>query len=114
MLTEGLSKLPKSVVLAVIVASIVAFILEVLRIVTKNKLPLSPMAIGLAFVLDFKSAFCMFAGAFLFWLLGVGRVKEENARGNLWVENHEPICAGLIAGGSLMGILDILVGVFVL
>lgn len=113
-LTEGLSKLPKSVVLAVIVASIVAFILEVLRIVTKNKLPLSPVALGLAFVLDFKSAACMFAGAFLFWLLGVGRIKEENAHGNLWVENHEPICAGIIAGASLMGILDILVGVFLM
>ncbi|MBC7820860.1 MAG: OPT/YSL family transporter [Planctomycetaceae bacterium] len=113
-LTEGLSKLPQSVVLAVIIASITAFILEVLRIVTKNRFPLSPVALGLAFVLDFKSAGCMFAGSFLFWLLGVGRVKEEKSRGNLWVENHEPICAGIIAGASLMGILDILVGVFLL
>lgn len=114
LLTEGLHNLSPSIIKAVIVAALAGLILEILRITSKNKLPLSPMAIGLAFVLDFKSAFCMFAGAFLFWLLGVGRVKEENARGNLWVENHEPICAGLIAGGSLMGILDILVGVFVL
>lgn len=113
-LTEGLSKLPSSVVTAVIVASVAALILEVLRIVTKNRLPLSPMALGLAFVIDFKSASCMFLGAFLFWLLGVGRLKEEKAHGNLWVENHEPICAGVIAGASLMGILDILVGVFLL
>ncbi len=113
-LTEGLSKLPQSVVIAVIIASLVAFVLEVLRIVTKNKVPLSPVALGLAFVLDFKSAACMFAGAFLFWILGVGRIKEENAHGNLWVENHEPICAGIIAGASLMGILDIVVGVFLL
>lgn len=113
-LTEGLNKLPSSVVTAVIVASVAALILEVLRIVTKNKLPLSPVALGLAFVIDFKSASCMFLGSFLFWLLGVGRIKEENAHGNLWVENHEPICAGIIAGASLMGILDILVGVFLL
>lgn len=113
-LTEGLNKLPSSVVTAVIVASVAALILEVLRIVTKNKLPLSPVALGLAFVIDFKSASCMFLGSFLFWLLGVGRIKEENAHGNLWVENHEPICAGVIAGASLMGILDILVGVFLL
>ena len=113
-LTEGLSKLPQSVVVAVIIASFVAFVLEGLRIVTKNKVPLSPVALGLAFVLDFKSAACMFAGAFLFWILGVGRIKEENAHGNLWVENHEPICAGIIAGASLMGILDIVVGVFLL
>ena len=113
-LTEGLSKLPQSVVIAVVIASFVALVLEVLRIVTKNKVPLSPVALGLAFVLDFKSAACMFAGAFLFWILGVGRIKEENANGNLWVENHEPICAGIIAGASLMGILDIVVGVFLL
>lgn len=113
-LTEGLSKLPSSVITAVIVASVAALILEVLRIVTKNRLPLSPMALGLAFVIDFKSAFCMFLGAFLFWLLGVGRIHGKAAEGNLWVENHEPICAGIIAGASLMGILDILVGVFLL
>ena len=85
-----------------------------LRIVSKNKLPLSPVAMGLAFVIDFRSSLCMFSGAFLFWLLGVGRIKEEDAHGNLWVENHEPICAGIIAGASLMGILDTLVGVFLL
>ena len=113
-LTEGLSKLPKSVVLAVIIASFTALVLELLRITTKNRVPLSPVALGLSFVLDFKSAACMFAGSFLFWILGVGRVKEEHAHGNLWVENHEPICAGIIAGASLMGILDILVGVFLL
>ena len=110
-LTKGLSQLPHSVVVAVIVACVAAFLLEVLRIVTKNKLPLSPVAIGLAFVIDFQSAFCMSSGAFLFWLLGVGRIKHEEARGNLWVENHEPICAGLIAGAALMGICDMIVAV---
>ena len=114
LLTEGLHNLSPSIVTAVIVASVAGLVLEILRILMKNKLPLSPIAIGLAFVLDFRSSFCMFAGAFLFWLLGVGRIKEENAHGNLWVENHEPICAGIIAGASLMGILDILVGVFLL
>lgn len=114
LLTEGLHNLSPSIVKAVIVASIAGLVLELLRIISKNRLPLSPIAIGLAFVLDFRSAFCMFAGAFLFWLLGVGRIKEEKAHGNLWVENHEPICAGIIAGGSLMGILDILVKVFLL
>lgn len=113
-LTEGLHNLPKSCVTAVIVASLAALILEVLRIVSKNKLPLSPVAIGLAFVIDFKSSACMFTGALLFWMLGVGRVKEENAANNLWVQNHEPICAGIIAGASLMGITEALVTVFLL
>lgn len=120
-LTAGLDKLPKSIQLAVIVASVVAILLEIGRIVTKNRLPLSPVAMGLAFVIDFRSSLCMFAGAFLFWLLGVGRVKETPNDGeeeltpdNLWVQNHEPICAGIIAGASLMGIADTLVTVFLM
>lgn len=114
LLSKGLDQLPRSVVTAVIVASAVALVLEIGRIVTKNKLPISPVAIGLAFVIDFKSAFCMWLGAFLFWLLGVGRIPEEKGHGNLWIENHEPICAGIIAGASLMGIADIVVSVFLL
>jgi uncharacterized oligopeptide transporter (OPT) family protein len=113
-LTEGLSSLPSSVIKAVIVASLSALVLEVLRIRAHNKFPLSPMAIGLAFVIDFRSVFCMFMGALIFWLLGVGRTAREGDSGNIWVDNHEPICAGLIAGTSLMGIADILVAVFLL
>jgi uncharacterized oligopeptide transporter (OPT) family protein len=113
-LTEGLHKLPKSAIMAVIVASISALILEVLRIVSKNKLPLSPVAIGLAFVIDFKSSACMFAGALIFWLLGVERLKGPAAVNNIWVQNHEPICAGIVAGASIMGIIDALVSVFLL
>ncbi len=114
LLSEGLNKLPPSVVTAVAIASGIALVLEITRLATKNRLPLSPVAIGLAFVIDFKSAFCMWLGAFLFWLLGVGRIPEEKGHGNLWIENHEPICAGIIAGASLMGIADIVVSVFLL
>lgn len=113
-LTKGLSQLPTSVVMAVIVASLAALILEILRIMSKNRLPLSPIAMGLAFVIDFRSSLCMFAGAFLFWLLGRRRPNQAGPTKNFWAENHEPICAGIIAGASLMGILDILVGVFLL
>jgi uncharacterized oligopeptide transporter (OPT) family protein len=113
-LTEGMENLPKSIRIAVLVAAVSALVLEVLRIVSKNRLPLSPVAIGLAFVIDFRSSFCMFIGALGFWIMGVGRVKEEEAQSNLWVQNHEPICAGIIAGASLMGIADAMVTVFLL
>lgn len=113
-LTEGLHKLPKSAVTAVIVACVSALILEILRIVSKNKLPLSPVAIGLAFVIDFKSSACMFAGALIFWMLGVERLKGTAAANNIWVQNHEPLCAGIIAGASMMGIAEALVTVFLL
>ncbi len=45
-LTEGFHKLPSSVVMAVIVASITGLVLEILRIASKNKFPISPVAIG--------------------------------------------------------------------
>lgn len=114
MLTAGLNNLPSSVMTAVIVASLSAFVLEVLRIRSRNKLPLSPVAIGLAFVIDFKYAFCLFMGSFVFWVLGVGRTRPEDAHKNIWVQNHEPICAGIIAGASLMGIADAVVAAFLL
>ena len=113
-LTKGFKELSQSAMVAMVVASVLALILEIMRIASKNKFPLSPVAIGLAFVVDFKSSLCMFAGSLIFWLLGVGRIKEEDAKGNLWVENCEPICAGLIAGTSLMGIADMLVSTFLL
>ncbi|RLS52572.1 MAG: OPT family oligopeptide transporter [Planctomycetota bacterium] len=113
-LTEGFDKLPPSVVTAVIIASLAALVLEILRIASRNKFPLSPVAMGLAFVIDFKSSLCMFAGSLIFWLLGVGRIKEEEAPNHFWVQNFEPVCAGIIAGASLMGIADMLVAVFLL
>lgn len=113
-LTKGLSELSHSAMIAMCVASVVALILEIMRIASKNKFPLSPVAIGLAFVVDFKSSLCMFAGSLIFWLLGVGRIKEEEAPNHFWIQNYEPICAGIIAGASLMGIADMLVAVFLL
>jgi len=45
----------------------------------------------------------------------VGREKTEpEMPRKLWVENHQPICAGVIAGAALMGILDAVVASFVL
>jgi uncharacterized oligopeptide transporter (OPT) family protein len=111
-LTEGLFQLPNSAVIAIVVAAVAGIGLELGRIFTKNKLPISPVALGLAFVLDFKSSVCMFAGAVFFWAMGVGRHTKEKAEGNFWVQNHEAICAGIIAGAGLMGIADIAVEVF--
>jgi hypothetical protein len=32
----------------------------------------------------------------------------------LWIDTHDPICAGIIAGAALIGIGDVLVKVFLL
>ena len=46
----------------------------------------------------------MFLGAFLFWMCGRVWKSEESSMNKVVVQNQEPICAGVIAGGALTGI----------
>jgi len=103
-----------SILKAVIAGAVIAVAMQVSRLVSKGRFPLSPVAIGLAFVLRFNYAFIMFLGAFIFWCLGLGRVSEENAKKSLILDNHEPICAGVIAGVATLGIVNAVVTAFVL
>jgi len=112
-LTKGFNQLPDSVVWAIVVASFVGLVFEVSRIATKGRFLLSPVAMGLAFVIHFYYALAFFLGALIFWLAGVGRKKAET-HPNLITQNHEPICAGIIAGAALMGIVDACVAAFIL
>lgn len=73
----------------------------------------SPVAIGLGFVLNPDSSLWMFLGSFFFWVMHKVYSQKEGSFGKkLWVLAREPICAGLIAGAALVGIGDIVVGVF--
>ncbi|MFM9996862.1 MAG: OPT family oligopeptide transporter [Phycisphaerales bacterium] len=113
-LTKGLGELAPSVQYAVVVGALIGLALEITRIATRGKFLLSPIGLGLAFVINFQSAIAMFLGAFFFWLMGVGRNRPESAPKSTWIENHEPICAGVIAGAALMGIADAVITAFVL
>jgi uncharacterized oligopeptide transporter (OPT) family protein len=107
--------LTRSIVISMIVAAFAGLIMEVLRIKTRGRFPLSPLAIGLGVVIPPASTIAMFAGAFLFYWMGKKHKKAEGTPGHaLWIGAHEPICAGLIAGAALIGIGDILVKVFLL
>jgi hypothetical protein len=56
----------------------------------------------------------MFLGAFVFWLAG-RKWKQAGTWGHrIIVDNQEPICAGIIAGGALTGITAIIIDQFVL
>jgi uncharacterized oligopeptide transporter (OPT) family protein len=110
----GGALLTRSIVWSMIIAACAALVMEVLRIRTRNRFPLSPLAIGLGVVLPPDSSLMLFAGAALFWLLGRRYGAQPESQGyRLWVDSLEPICAGLIAGAALIGIGDILVKVFV-
>ncbi|XXY12774.1 OPT family oligopeptide transporter [Sorangium sp. So ce216] len=140
-LMKGLDFLHPTANAAVLVGAIVGVVVEVTKQVTKNRFPLSAVALGLAFILNFTDIWSMFLGSFVFWLLDRRAVawhrrREQEARmsttgpGGLveapppppvkrpWyalaAENTEAICAGVIAGGSLMGIGLSVLGVLVL
>ena len=112
---KGGTPIPGSAVWSMIIAAVVGLVFEVARLATKGKFPLSPLAIGLGVVIPPDSTMAMFAGALFFWLMHRKYGEQKESTGHkVWVDTHEPICAGLIAGAALLGILDKLVEVFLL
>jgi putative OPT family oligopeptide transporter len=104
-LADGLSNLKFSAQMAALVGVLVGVVLEMVRIATKNRFPLSPVGIGLGFIIPFSTCLSMFAGSFLFWVVEKLYSDKESKMNQVVVQNQEPICAGLIAGGALMGIV---------
>ncbi|MBT9493144.1 MAG: OPT/YSL family transporter, partial [Paucibacter sp.] len=111
LIAKGLQGLPASALVAMLVAFVSAVAIEIARIVTKGRFPLSSVSIGLGVVLPPESVFAMWIGALLFWHMG-RKYKAAGTPGNrLWVDGCEPICAGLISGAALMGIGNAIVNV---
>ncbi len=95
------------------IAAGVGLVMEVVRIFSRGKFPISPLAIGLGVLVPPESTMAMFAGAMFFWVMGRMFAEKKESRGKLlWIDTQEPICAGLIAGAALVGIGDILLKVF--
>ena len=107
-LTEGIDQLSVSAQWAALIGALVGIFLEVVKLVTKGRFWLSGVGIGLAFVIPFNTCLAMFAGAFFFWVCGKIFTDKESTGNRVVVQNQEPICAGVIAGGALMGIAVIL------
>jgi uncharacterized oligopeptide transporter (OPT) family protein len=103
-LAQGLEHITPSARYAALAGIVLGLALEWLRLGTKNRFPLSPVAIGLGFVIPFNTCLSMFVGSFLFWLFAKLWPNKESGANKVLVQNQEPICAGLIAGGALMGI----------
>lgn len=107
--------LTHSILTSMLIAAAVGLVFEVARIVSKNKFPLSPLAIGLGVLVPPDSVIAMFAGAVFFEVAGALYKNRPGTMGfKLWIETHEPICAGLVAGAALVGIGDTMIRVFVL
>ncbi|RPJ46769.1 MAG: OPT family oligopeptide transporter [Candidatus Latescibacterota bacterium] len=112
-LTRGFGILHYTALVAVVIGAMLGILFEVLKITTKNKWPISGVGMGLAFVLRFSDSWLMFLGAFIFWVLA-RRYADPKSWMNLnIVNNQETICAGVIAGGALIGIVIMVLQVVV-
>jgi len=112
LIAKGVTSLPQSAVISMIVAAIAAAAIEIAKIRTKGKFPLSAVAIGLGTVLPPEATLCMWLGAMLFWWAGRG-ADPGTRRHRVWVEGQESICAGLISGAALVGIGNAIVNVLI-
>lgn len=110
-IANGLSSLPVSAIIAMIVAAVAALVFELLRIKTKGRFPLSAVSIGLGVILPPEYCFTMWVGAMIFWWQGRSNKTAETKGHTFWVEGCEPICAGLISGAALIGIGNAIVNV---
>jgi uncharacterized oligopeptide transporter (OPT) family protein len=107
--------LTHSILTSMILAAAVGVLFEILRIATRNRFPLSPLAIGLGVLVPPESTLMMFAGAMFFWVAQrLFQKRPDSAGHRLWVGSHEPVCAGLVTGAALVGIGDTLIKVFLL
>ncbi len=112
-ITKGLQSLPTSAVISMAFAAFAAAAIEIAKLKTKGRFPLSAVSIGLGVVLPPESTFAMWLGAMIFWWAG-RRHREPGTRGHtIWVEGCEPICAGLISGAALVGIGNAIVNVLI-
>ncbi|MCS7337077.1 MAG: OPT/YSL family transporter [Verrucomicrobiae bacterium] len=113
-LTQGLSNLPVSARWAALFGALLGLLLELIRLATKGRFWLSPVGVGLAAVIPFNTCLAMFLGSLFFWLVGKLFTRPGSAGNRILVQNQEPICGGVIAGGGLMGIIVIIIENFIL
>lgn len=111
-LTHGLSTLHPTAQWAVAIGAALGIGIEFMNKRTRGKFPISAVGLGLAFVLRFTDSLAMALGSLIFWWAG-RKFKDQQSFGyKTFVENQETLSAGIIAGGSIIGILLILAETF--
>lgn len=107
-LANGLSNLHPTAQVAAFVGAALGIIIEILNKKTKGRFPLSGVGLGLGFVLRFTDAWSMALGTLIFWAART-KFKDKSSFGyRAFVDNQETLAAGVIAGGSIIGIILIL------
>lgn len=99
-LSQGLSTLPRSAVIAMVIAFVVGVAIVIIdRVFPKARAYTpSPAALGIALTIPAYTSFAMFLGAFIVWILERKAPK--------WNDTYTiPIASGCIAGESIMGVI---------
>lgn len=108
LLARGFGSMHASARWAMLVGAILGIAFEWANLRTRGRFPLSGVGIGLASVVQFPDCLSMSVGALFFWFLG-RRLEDPTSLGHrTFVENRETLCAGIIAGGAIIGIILIL------
>ncbi len=103
-LSTGLGALHPTARMAVLMGGIMGIVCEFFSHKTQGKFPFSPVAFGIAFVLPFNISLEFFIGSLIFWLMSRKPEEKRSPRFQTILENKESIGAGIIAGGSIVGI----------
>lgn len=103
-LAQGFTTVHPTARLAMLIGLVLGIVLELASKASKGKLPISPMGLGLAFVMPFTNSMSMFLGCFVFFCAGKLCAKGGTVD-RIVVGNQETICAGGIAGGSITSIV---------
>lgn len=107
-LTKGLSNLHITAQWAAAIGAVLGIVIEVLNKKMNGKFPLSGVGLGLGFVLRFTDAWSMALGTLVFWIARKLCKNKEGVGYRAFVDNQETLAAGVIAGGSIIGIILIL------
>jgi len=89
-IAKGLTSLPASAIVSMIVAAVCAAAIEVARIVTKGRFPLSAVSIGLGVVLPPEASFAMWVGAMMFWWMGRKHRNPGTTGHDFWAMAANP------------------------
>ena len=113
-LAKGLHTLHPTAQIAVAIGAALGILFEFLGKRTRGRFPISPVGFGLAFVLQFPDSLAMALGALLFWVCNKLMTDKKSISYRAFVDNQETLCAGVIAGGSIIGIILIMLETFYL
>ncbi len=113
-LTKGFAFLHPTARWAVLIGGILGLLMEIAQQRTHGRFWLSPVGFGLAFILRFADCWAMGVGALLFWAAGRLCRDQKSLTYRALVENQETACAGVIAGGSIIGLILIVLQTTVL